>query len=186
MTNYYIADLHLGHRDIMKFDKRPFDSIEENDRMIVENWNNTVNIDDDVYILGDISWYNSTKTIEIFKKLNGKLHLVKGNHDTKVLKNPKLRELFVEIVDYIEITDDEGCGIVLCHYPIHCFKNHYYNWIHLYGHVHGSWEYDFVEKMKKEMINIHNVPCRMYNAGCMCEHMNYTPRTLTEILAACE
>jgi calcineurin-like phosphoesterase family protein len=186
VTNYYISDLHFGHQNIMTFDKRPFDSIEESDKAIIENWNRVVDIDDDVYILGDISWYNSTKTIELMNQLNGNLHLIRGNHDNKILKNPKMRDLFVEITDYKEITYDEGCGIVLCHYPIHCFKNHYHSWIHLYGHVHTTWEADFVLKAKKEMIDIHNVPCRMYNVGCMCSHMNYTPRTLTEILAACE
>lgn len=186
MTNYFIADLHFGHQNIMAFDNRPFSSIEENDAALIENWNEVVSIDDDVYILGDISWYNSTKTIEIFKQLNGKLHLIKGNHDTKVLKNPKLRDLFVEICDYKEITDDDGMGIILCHYPMPTFKNHYYNWIHLYGHVHITWEADFVLKAKKEMEQLHNVSCRMYNVGCMCEYMNYQPRTLTEILDACE
>ena len=186
MTNYYIADLHFGHQNIMAFDNRPFIDVEEHDAVLIKNWNMVVDIDDDIYIIGDISWYNSTKTIEILKQLNGRLHLVKGNHDSKILKNPELRKLFVEICDYKEITDDDGLGIILCHYPIHCFKNHYYDWIHLYGHVHATWEGDFVDKMKKEMIDIYDVSCRMYNVGCMMDYMGYTPRTLTEILNACE
>ena len=64
----------------MAFDNRPFKSIEENDETIIKNWNNTVEIDDDVYLLGDISWYNTTKTIEVFNNLNGHIHLIKGNH----------------------------------------------------------------------------------------------------------
>lgn len=186
MTNFYIADLHFGHDAVMSFDSRPFLTIEEHDAALIKNWNEVVGIDDDVYILGDISWYKSTKTIDIFKQLNGNLHLIKGNHDDKVLKNPELRKLFVEICDYKEITDDDGMGIILCHYPIHCFKNHYYSWVMLYGHTHNTWEYDFVEKMRKEMIDIHNVHCRMHNVGCMMPWMKFTPRTITEILDACE
>ena len=75
MTNYYIADLHFGHQNIMAFDNRPFIDVEEHDAVLIKNWNMVVGIDDDIYIIGDISWYNSTKTIEILKQLNGRLHL---------------------------------------------------------------------------------------------------------------
>lgn len=59
--NYFISDLHFGHKNCLAFDNRPFKSIEENDETIIKNWNNTVGIDDDVYLLGDVSWYNTTK-----------------------------------------------------------------------------------------------------------------------------
>lgn len=186
--NFYIADLHFGHQNVMAFDSRPFPDIETHDNVIIENWNNVVGIDDDVYILGDISWHNSTKTIEIFKQLNGNKHLIVGNHDKKLLKNQKLKSLFVEVVDYKELTFDNGKGIVLCHYPIPCFNNHYYGWIHLYGHVHNSWEWEVMEHTKKHLVKASgdNKPCRMYNVGCMLSYIGYAPRTLTEILEACE
>ena len=63
--NFYISDLHFGHKNALSFDNRPFTTIEEHDNLIINNWNEVVNIDDDVYILGDISWYNVSKTIEI-------------------------------------------------------------------------------------------------------------------------
>ena len=101
--NYFISDLHFGHKNCLSFDNRPFKSIEENDEVIIKNWNNTVGIDDEVYLLGDISWYNATKTIEIFNNLNGRIHLIKGNHDSKLLKNRELQSRFCEITDYKEI-----------------------------------------------------------------------------------
>ena len=67
--NYFISDLHLGHKNVLKFDNRPFINIEEHDKTIIDNWNSKVNDKDDVYVLGDISWHNATKTIEIFKQL---------------------------------------------------------------------------------------------------------------------
>ena len=79
--NYFISDLHLGHKNVLKFDNRPFINIEEHDKTIIDNWNSKVNDKDDVYVLGDISWHNATKTIEIFKQLKGHIHLVQGNHD---------------------------------------------------------------------------------------------------------
>lgn len=82
----------------MSFDSRPFKSIEEHDEALIENWNNAVGMDDDVYLLGDISRHNSTKTIEIFNELNGNIHLIVGNHDGKLLNNREFQKRFCEIL----------------------------------------------------------------------------------------
>lgn len=180
--NYFISDLHFGHKNCLAFDNRPFLTIEDHDEYIIKTWNETVGVDDDVYILGDISWYNSTKTIEIFKHLNGNKHLIKGNHDAMLLKNQELRNLFVEITDYKELYIDNNTSIVLCHYPIPCFKNHYYGWYHLYGHVHTSFEWNMMQRIKYEMESLYDMKCHMYNVGCMAPYINYIPRTLEEII----
>lgn len=181
--NFYISDLHFGHQNILSFDSRPFADIETHDDTIIENWNNVVGIDDTVYILGDISWHNSTKTIEILKQLNGSKVLIKGNHDHKLLKNPKLRDQFVEIMDYKEIIDDNGNGLVLCHYPIIAFRNHYYGgWWHFYGHVHSTWEWEVVENAVCNSVESSGKSLNMVNVGCMMPWIDYTPRTFTEIV----
>ena len=180
--NYFISDLHFGHKNCLSFDNRPFKSIEENDETIIKNWNNTVGIDDDVYLLGDISWYNATKTIEIFNNLNGYIHLIKGNHDSKLLKNRELQSRFCEITDYKELDIGDGKIVVLCHYPIPCFKNHYYGSYHLYGHVHTGFEDNMMQQVKYQMTTLYDKPCNMWNVGCMKSYMNYTPRTLEEII----
>lgn len=179
--NYFVSDLHMGHENVLAFDNRPFKTIEDHDKTIINNWNDTVELDDDVHLLGDISWHNATKTIEIFKQLNGNIHLIKGNHDGKLLKNRELQSRFVEIVDYKELQLENGKGIVLCHYPIPCFKNHYYGWYHLYGHVHNSFEWNMMERVKYEMTELYDATCNMRNVGTMMEYMNYRPRTLEEI-----
>lgn len=53
----------------------------------------------------------------------------------------------------------------------------------LYGHVHNTREWHFVEKWKRELWDA-EIPCRIINVGCMMEYMKYTPRTLDEILEA--
>ena len=179
---YYISDLHFGHKNILSFDNRPFKNIEEHDKALIDKWNEVVGIDDDVWILGDFSWHNATKTIEIFEQLNGNKHLCIGNHDKKLLKNKDVRDLFVEIVDYKEIQISNECGVVLSHYPIPCFNNHYYGWYHLYGHVHNSFEWNMMERIKYEMESLYDKDCHMYNVGCMMAYMAYRPRTLEEII----
>ena len=152
----------------------------------MDKWNEAVNIDDDVYILGDVSWHNVTKTIDILSNLNGNKHLIIGNHDKKFLKNRDFREQFVEIEPYKEISFDnrEDKGVVLCHYPIPCFNHHYYGWYHLYGHVHNSFEWKMMEHDKYLMSELYNVPCNMYNVGAMLSYMNYTPKTLDQIVTS--
>lgn len=143
-------------------------------------------MDDEVFILGDISWYNATKTIEIVKSLNGIKHLIVGNHDKKLLRNRDLQSLFVEITDYKELSLPDNKGIVLCHYPIPCFNRHYYGWYHLYGHVHNSFEWNMMLQTKWQMTALYDRSCEMYNVGRMLDYMGFTPRTLDEILESCK
>lgn len=183
--NYFISDLHLGHKNCLKFDNRPFNTIEEQNDFIIKNWNKTITNLDDVYILGDISWYDANKTIDIFSRLNGRLHLIKGNHDSKLLKNKSVRELFVEICDYRELYINNKTAIVLSHYPINCYKNHNHGWYHLYGHVHNSKEWELVMEMGDKVEALFpEASYNMYNVGCMMDYIGYIPRTLDEIINA--
>ena len=49
MAVYFIADTHFGHQNALAFDNRKFKTIEEHDNALIENWNNTVGIDDEVF-----------------------------------------------------------------------------------------------------------------------------------------
>lgn len=182
MAYYFIADTHFGHENALAFDNRPFKTIEEHDNTLIDNWNQAVGMEDDIFILGDISWYNASRSIEIMKTLNGKKHLIIGNHDKKLLKNREFQSLFMEITNYKEVPSSDGKGIVLSHYPIPCFNHHYYGWYHLYGHVHISFEWNMMERVRFEMEELYDKPCLMFNCGAMIEYMDYTPRTLEEIL----
>ena len=51
---YFIADPHLSHSNIIKLCGRPFGSVEEMDEAIIYNWNREVSNNDSVYIVGDL------------------------------------------------------------------------------------------------------------------------------------
>ena len=182
---YFISDLHLGHANCLKFDNRPFSSIEEQDEEIIKRWNQKVKSNDHVWILGDISWYNTKKTIEVFNRLNGIKHLCAGNHDSALLKSAEVRKLFIEITDYAELKFDKK-GLVLCHYPIPCYKNHYTGWYHFYGHVHVSREAPLMEEVQRKIRDELGMECHMYNVGCMMDYIDYVPRSFEEIIQAVE
>ena len=192
--NYYISDLHIGC--INKHDNRTL----EHDKIIIENWNKKVNNNDTVYILGDIGRLGNNKDnayiCSIISQLKGKSKiLVVGNHDVKGLKDNRISQLFTEITPYKEITDNfngMNHNIVLSHYPILFWNNQHKGWIHLYGHVHKSEEW---QKYKECLNNVNDYfadrelkgytdcpQAKAYNVGAMLEYMDYTPRTLKEII----
>jgi calcineurin-like phosphoesterase family protein len=176
---FYIADWHYGHANCIFFDNRPFRSVEHMNAELVRRWNEAVKPGDIVYILGDMFWCKTTEAIAIIKQLNGTKILIKGNHDR--VRDAAFAKCFAKIVDYEEVQDDED-NIVLSHYPIPCFKNHFYGWLHFYGHVHTSFEYNMMQHNRYLMEELYTKPCAMYNIGAMIPYMNYTPRTKDEIL----
>lgn len=50
---FYTADLHFGHRSVIKFDNRPFADVDEMDSALINLWNQRVGDEDHVYIIGD-------------------------------------------------------------------------------------------------------------------------------------
>lgn len=176
---FYISDTHFGHENIIRFDNRPFNNIEDMNEKIKENWNRVVSKDDVVYILGDFMWKSKDSDVDFVKSLNGRKRLIKGNHDR--VKSAKFKSLFESINDYEKIKDKDRT-VVLSHYPIVAYDGHYGGRnIHLYGHVHITPEYyfikDYILKNKSD-----KYPMRMYNVGVMMEWMNYAPQELDSIL----
>lgn len=84
MSNIFVtSDLHFNHDKDFIYAVRGFSSIEEHDETIIHNWNEMVKEDDIVYILGDIMMGKDREgSIQKLSRLNGKLIILRGNHDT--------------------------------------------------------------------------------------------------------
>ena len=197
--NFYISDTHFFHKNVTaeagerQFDGRPFQTLNEMHEVMKERWNSTVTNADHVWICGDLTWKVNDEAIAFVSTLKGNKHLILGNHDK--IKDQRFRQLFVEITDYKEIQDTvngKQQWVVMSHYPI-MFWNHNRKYrrdgelaknyaIHLYGHVHNSIEYELYQKFIHELNEEHGIACEAYNVGCMIPYMDYTPRTLKEIL----
>ena len=112
------------------------------DETLVQKWNEKVSTKDTVYVLGDLSMGRIEVAIEYIKRLNGKIILIRGNHDT-----PKRIEVYKEIG--IEVYDIfylpyKGRYFILCHFPITneefirmVIKDNS-EVVNLYGHVHSN------------------------------------------------
>lgn len=179
----YIADMHFDHENIIAYDNRPFKNAQEMNEVMIRRWNQVVDDEDLTYILGDFCGGNEARWLELLDILRGRKYLILGNHDPE--PTPAVRARLEGVESYLE-TEDEGRHVVLCHYPIPCFHGQYFGWIHLYGHVHISFEFNMMERDKRLIRDLYpgRDACRMYNVGAMMPGMDYTPRTLEEILQA--
>lgn len=194
--NYYISDLHFGCQN--SFENRTL----EHDQLIIKNWNNVVTNADTVYMLGDIGKIGGNKDNEYLCRcvsvLKGRKVCVLGNHD-KELKDARLRQLFVEVCDRKEIIDNyNGISrkLVLLHSPEIFWNGQHKGSILLYGHLHMSDEWKVYKKLLNDVNDYFKdktlkgyadcPPIKAYNVGAMLDYMNYTPRTLKEIITAHE
>ncbi|MDD5151276.1 MAG: metallophosphoesterase family protein [Flavobacterium sp.] len=144
---FFTSDLHISHRNIIKYcpDTRGhFKSPEEMNDTMIYNWNSKISKDDDVIIIGDLSFTNTRETGIILKKMNGKKTLIFGNHDNRIReKTYFLDEYFVHYSDMMDAVIDD-VRFIFCHYPHRelIMKDYTFNDlqfdIFLHGHKHST------------------------------------------------
>lgn len=137
---YFTSDTHFNHDKEFCWKARGFNSVEEMNNTIMENWNNTITDEDEVYLLGDVMLGDYQKGIDILSQLKGKIHIIIGNHCTQ-----KRIELYKELPNVIEVTYAKLIKIgkqhyYLSHYPTFTAnyddKPYHNHIINLYGHTH--------------------------------------------------
>ena len=168
MNIWLIADLHLSHKGIVQWlredgsKERPWDTIEEMNEALIENYNSVVRPKDKVYILGDVVINRSA--LPLIARLQGRKILVKGNHDTMRLD---------EYAQYFE--DIRGNAVIdnhiLTHIPIHpCSVGRWDANIH--GHLHHNKV--MMTKPGYQWFQVKDIPDPRY--FCVsAEQANYTP-----------
>ena len=142
MSNiWFTSDHHWGHANIIRFSQRPFENVQEMNEALIARWNRVVGTQDTVYHLGDIFLLPSGEAKQIRERLNGRICLIRGNHDKTA---DSMKDAFEWTKDYHELKVDDPDApegkrrIVLCHYAFRVWnKSHHGAW-HLYGHSHGS------------------------------------------------
>ena len=134
MPTWFTADTHFGHDAIIRHCARPFANALEMDAALVHSWNAVVAPGDTVYHLGDFCYRASRSASAYRQKLNGKIHLISGNHDTGTVKDHADLFASVSVLKELKI---EGQMLVLCHYPLREWPGYWRGAWHLFGHVHG-------------------------------------------------
>lgn len=83
---------------------------------LVQNWNRTVSKEDTIYFLGDFAFAGTQKIQEILGQLNGRIILIKGNHDRQTSDKRWLELGMTEVHEQLEI-EYKGYKFLLCHFP---------------------------------------------------------------------
>lgn len=135
MNKFFTSDQHFNHNAIRVYCKRPFSTVEEMNDTMIENWNSIVKPTDEVYHLGDFGFGSHENIKNLRNKLNGKIHLILGNHDIK----GRLDKLFIwESVQHAKHIKGLDKPLYAVHYCPKVWYNSHYNSYAIYGHSHGG------------------------------------------------
>ena len=138
---WFTSDTHFGHHKEFLWGPRGFYSSEEHDEEIIRIWNETIAPDDDVYHLGDIMLEDNESGIEKLKRLNGRIHIIIGNHDTDTRIDLYRQCPNVVSIDYALRLKIKKYHLWLSHYPtITANYDDDKPWakhmVNIYGHTH--------------------------------------------------
>lgn len=139
---YLTADLHLGHRSIVTIGEgRPFRSIDEHDRAIIANINDTVSVEDELWILGDVTRERGARSIACaMRRVNCRhVRLVLGNHDREqaCLESGAFESVARYEDTGVRLADGTWQRLVLFHYPVLDWDGMHRGSVMLHGHIHS-------------------------------------------------
>lgn len=137
---YFWSDQHFGHNNIIKYANRPFEDKGHMDRIMIENYFNTVKNDDLVVWVGDVAFSGITECRQMLSNLPGAKVLIMGNHDFDKKNNFKdfgiFKEVYMATVFNMSIKE-KVCNLIVSHYPI---QNELLpeNTLNIHGHIHDK------------------------------------------------
>lgn len=132
LSEYFTADLHNNHKNVIKYCNRPFFDLAGMRRELVKRWNSVVKNNDRVWVLGDI-W-----DPDILADLQGSIVVVLGNHDSY----NKLHTFYpdLELYRHPIILNN---NLILSHVPLEQVRGT--EFLNIHGHLHqyryeeGTW-----------------------------------------------
>jgi calcineurin-like phosphoesterase family protein len=138
---YFASDLHLGDKNIIKYEKRPFSSVDEMNEAIISNFASVVGPKDDLWMVVDfVKGANTYLEEGLFRRVPGRKHLIPGNHDRDTIK--KMAD-WASVDGLVEMKAD-GQPVTLCHYPLMTWNGAHHGGddpsilsIQIFGHIHG-------------------------------------------------
>jgi calcineurin-like phosphoesterase family protein len=129
MNRWFISDTHFSHANIIRYTKRPFQSVSEMNEKLIENWNAFIKPEDTVFFLGDFALGTTEFLTSLCSLLHGNKICIRGNHDGTPAKMHKIGFSLVLESAFIKIGRHQ---VELVHIPSQTAPAHF----QLHGHVH--------------------------------------------------
>jgi calcineurin-like phosphoesterase family protein len=130
--DWFTADWHLNHKNIIRFCNRPYTDIEQHNEALIANVNAVVKPDDRLFNLGDVTFGGNLALIRASIVCKN-VFVILGNHD----KESQLRTHFTILPQCYEYKNN-GLNLVLCHYAMRVWNKSHHGVGHLYGHSHNT------------------------------------------------
>lgn len=105
----------------------------------VRKWNEVVGKDDEVWFLGDGMMNDNATGAMCWSKLNGKIHVITGNHDSPA-RIEIYKQLRFDVQDGKRLTYKKK-NFVLSHEPMITSNGKFKSWrdtINIHGHTHQT------------------------------------------------
>lgn len=155
------SDYHFGHQREFIFKSRGYESMEQHDEAVITNHNSVVAPDDEVWVLGDtMLGTDKDYTLNCIGRLNGRIHMIRGNHDTdqKVAKYLSLPNV-IEADKWADMIKKGKFSFYLSHFPcmtgdVVLSRNGLWN---LSGHTHNT------DKFENGQYKVYNVALDAHN-----------------------
>jgi calcineurin-like phosphoesterase family protein len=163
---YIITDTHFFHnRIVTDFCFRPKNFHD----LIINGWKNTVNENDVVFNLGDVTWGTKDQLLHIMQQLPGTKILVRGNHDRSYSNNWFIEAGFSAVLEKAQVS-----GVILSHFPAILNKEEIERGIiNVHGHFHNNDPKRWEPKLKERITDNHFL--------LSLEDVGYTPVSLEKI-----
>lgn len=172
---WVFSDPHFYHKNIVKFGNydgsklRPWDDVDTMTEDMIRWYNEMVDDNDRVYILGDVA-FSASDMRRVVSRLKGRKCLVPGNHDP--VKMRKYFDLFDDVRGYVQRQ-----GFIMSHIPIH--PGSLGRWkLNIHGHLHNN---QVSEKVDTVSETWYGKPDKRYYCACV-ERTNFRPILLDDIL----
>lgn len=159
MARYFTSDLHFGHGNIIRYSGRPYACVDDMNESLIANWNDVVDPDDEVWVLGDVAMGTIDESLALVKRLHGRKVLVAGNHDRCWHGHgaragrwvQRYRDAgFGEVLQGAVMTTVAGVDVVCSHFPYEGDSHDRDRYVEhrpvdegavlLHGHVHEAWQ----------------------------------------------
>ena len=136
---YLSSDLHLFHNREFIYKPRGFESIEDMNSTLFQNFWKVVEPEDDLYLLGDLLLGGNEsfeKGLALISHFPGQIHIVRGNHDTN-----KRWDEYAKLFNVVEVKN----SIYLKYNNYHFYLSHFPSL---------TSNYDDDKPLKQKLINL--------------------------------
>ena len=171
------SDWHFNHNREFIWKARGFESVAQMNEAIVERHNALVDVEDDVYVLGDLCLGPDAEANQaLIERMNGRLHIIRGNHDTDYRI-----AMYLSCKNVVECNEDLW-GKMIKYYKMHLFLSHFPTitgnleketleqcTCNIFGHTHQNTQHYF------------DLP---YTFHCGMDSHNCQPTSIDEAIAA--